>query len=375
MPSAVAVRCLLTLPGVSLLALTLACTRTRPQPRNEIARRDGDVLASGPAPRVTDSVPGDAMLAGGQVVFSGATGGDYLGVGGSQVVGGRIHGSARAAGGEIHVTATIDHNATIAGGNLTLDHTAVVGRNAYFAGGEIHIDGTVGQGLQVSGGTVVLDGRMNGDVEVTAGTLRIGPHATIAGALHYRVPRGQAHIDPGARMLGTVTALPVQRWRGFERAFRVIRFIWLLGFLVAGAVAVALAPHLATRAAAVLAQRPGYSSLVGIAWLVVLPIAAVLVAMTVIGIPLALLTGVIYFALAYLGRVVVAVWLGRMILGARTTEGRGGTFQRFIIGGVLLVIVALVPVLGSLVMLVATVMGLGALLLEIRDRTAAPLAS
>src|SRR5690242_21414797 len=78
----------------------------------QIVRRGGDVLGAGETVRIADSVPGDAMLAGGQLNFSGATGGDYLGVGGSQVITGRIHGSARVAGGEIRVAGPIERNVT-----------------------------------------------------------------------------------------------------------------------------------------------------------------------------------------------------------------------------------------------------------------------
>src|SRR5688572_13976598 len=96
-------RHVLALLGPVILA-TLACGRS--EPKNEVTRNGEDVLASGGAPNVPDSVPGDAIMAGGDVRFSGATGGDYLGVGGKQAISGRIHGSVRAAGGDVQVTAT-----------------------------------------------------------------------------------------------------------------------------------------------------------------------------------------------------------------------------------------------------------------------------
>ena len=367
----------LTLASCAVVQSTLACG-TPPQRRTDgqrgrhevqIVRRGGDMLGAGQTLQITDSVPGDAMLAGGQLTFSGATGGDYLGVGGSQVITGRIHGSARVAGGEIRVAAPIERNATIAGGTIELDRDGVIGRNAYFAGGTVRVDGAVRQGLHVSGGTVALGGQAGGDVEVNAGELRVGPGATIAGNLRYRVPAGNVHIDSGAHIAGTVTVLPPQEVGGVMRYFRIL---WLLGFLVAGAVAVALAPRFADAAAERMRERPGLSALAGVVWIIVIPIAALLVAVTVIGLPLALLACAVYAILLYLGRAVLAVWLGRLVVNMLGRTPVPEPLVSFLVGAIILIVLGLVPLIGPLVMLVATIFGLGALLVEIRAWSRAP---
>ena len=73
----------LTLLGAVLMASTLSCGRSE-QPPNEVTRRGEDVLATGSMATIMDSVPGDAILAGGDLSFAGAIGGDYLGAGGKQ---------------------------------------------------------------------------------------------------------------------------------------------------------------------------------------------------------------------------------------------------------------------------------------------------
>lgn len=365
-------RLLLALLGASLVALALSCGT--PQRRNQVQviRRGGDVLAAGGTLQITDSVPGDAMLTGGQLGFSGATGGDYLGAGGSQVITGRIHGNARVAGGQIRIAAPVDRNATIAGGSIEVDRAAVIGRNAYVAGGTVRVDGAVHQGLQVSGGTVILDGQVGSDVAVSAGELRVGPRASIAGDLRYRVPARRVHIDSAARITGRKIALPVRDWRGTLLFFRTV---WLLGFLLAGAAVVALAPGFATEAAERLRELPGLSAIVGLLWLIVVPIVAIFVAMTLIGLPLALLTCAVYVILAYIGRAVLALWLGRVVLGARARTDREGAVVSFLAGGIILVVVMLIPVLGQLVLLAATVLGVGALLVAIRAWVGRPAVS
>jgi hypothetical protein len=351
-------RPVLSLLAPVLLAATLSCGRS--EPKNEVTRNGEDVLASGGAPNVPDSVPGDAIMAGGDVRFSGATGGDYLGVGGKQAISGRIHGSVRAAGGDVQVTATVDRNATLAGGKVMLDSAAVIGRNAYLVGGDVQIYGTVRESLLASGGQVTLNGAVGRDVQINGGALRIGPRAQITGNLRYRVPAKDVHIDSAARISGTVTALHVpKRWGP-----GLWHLLWILGFLVVGAVMVALFPRFMGEAAEILPRRPGRSALVGLGWIILIPIAIVIATITIIGIPLALVATAVYMLLLYLGRTTIAVWLGRRVLGGRALTGRQGVLVSFLVGGLILLIVGIIPVIGSWLMVIATVLGLGTILLR-----------
>jgi hypothetical protein len=343
----------------ALLASTLACGGSDGQ-KSEVKRHGEDVLASGGTPSVPDSVSGDAIMAGGDVRFSGTTGGDYLGAGGKQTIGGRIHGSLRAAGGDVQVTATVDRNLTVAGGKVVLDSMAAIGRNAYLFGGDVQVNGAVREGLLASGGQVTLNGLVGRDVEINGGALRIGPRAQIAGNLRYRVPAKNVHIDPAARIAGTITALHVPKAWGPGPW----HLLWMLGFLVVGAAVVALIPRFAAEAAEILPRRPGWSALVGLGWIILVPIACIIAVITIIGIPLALVATAVYLVLLYLGRTPTAIWLGRRVLGARAVTGRQGAVVNFLIGGLILVLVGIIPLIGSWLLAIATVLGLGTILLR-----------
>jgi hypothetical protein len=350
-------RRLLALSRVALIVSTLSCGKSD-KPQNEVTRRSEDVIASGSTPTVMDSVPGDAILAGGDVSFGGITGGDYIGVGGKQAITGRIHGSLRAAGGEIHVAASVDRNATIAAGSVELDSAAVIARNAYVLGGTIQVNGTVRENVVASGGAVVLNGVVGRNVDVTGGALRVGPHAQIAGNLRYRVPAEKVQIDKAARITGTVTALPVtNRWG-------LWRVLWILGFLVVGAVVVALFPGFMAEAAEILPERPGRSALVGLGWGILVPIAICIAAITIIGLPLAFLTAAVYVVVVCIATVPFAVWLGHLLLGVRARRGREGALVNFLVGGFLLLVLSIIPVVGGWVSLIAALLGLGTILLQ-----------
>jgi len=304
-----------------------------------------------------DSVPGDLIFAGRETLLRGTVGGDYLVAAGEQEIGGRVRGSVRAVGGEVHVKGVVDRNATVAGGNVSLDSAGVIEKNAYFAGGNVQITGTVRGGLAAAGGNVAINGVVGGDVQVAGDELHIGPRAQIAGNLRYKVPPKNVRIDSAARISGTVTVLPVESQWGVER------WLWMLGLLLIGVVVVALFPRFSAEAAEILSRRPIAAAIVGVGWFFLAFLAIAFLWITVIGRPLAVLTLVAYMLLLFLADIPVGVWLGRWLL-----RFRGGTRRpvilEYLVGGVVLLAVVLIPVIGHVVLMIVTCLGTGLILLE-----------
>ena len=330
-----------------------------------ITRLGDDLLGTGGEVRVADSVIGDVMLSGGDLAFSGAAGGSYLGAGGNQEIGGRITESIRAAGGNVVVSAEVGRNVTLAGGNVLLDSAATITHNVYLAGGTVRMRGQVGNALTAFGGEVVVDGTVGGDARISGGQLRIGPNARITGALRHSIPAGKVTIDSGARIAGGVVALPATDGRGLGR---LLRTIWILGFLIAGAVIVALLPGFAAATAASVQDRAGASAAFGVAWLFGMPLVILIAAITVVGLPLAALLTAAYLILLYLGRAVVAVWLGEIILRRWRPTARVAPVWSFLVGAVLLLLIGIIPVIGTFLGFVVAVFGAGAVLVTVWPR-------
>ena len=326
-------------------------------------RNGDDVVMAGGSPfiRALDSVPGDAILFGGDATFEGTAGGDYLGAGGNQKIGGHIHGSVRSAGGEIHVMGAVDRNATIAGGNVSLDSAGIIGGNAYITGGNVTVAGSVRGSLLASGGNVTINGPVGRDVEVAAGGLTLGPRAQIAGSLRYRVDKSKVRIDPAAKVTGSITALPPRETGGLRGV------LWVLGFVIAGIIVVAIFPRFMMESAETLYQRPVRTGLAGLAWACLIPPFAVLAAVTFIGLPLAIVAMAAWFAIVFMGDLPVALWLGKKILGARAKPGRSGAIYSALVGGLIIAIVGLIPVLGPIVTIIVAIFGAGAMVLRLRS--------
>lgn len=356
------------LPGAcagSLLVLLAGCQPAAFETIDQAVhvRRGGDIVAAGRLVVVDDSVPGDVMAAAGDIRFGGDAGGDFLGGAGNLQLAGRLGGSLRAGGGNVEIATDVERNATVAGGQVVLEPAGHIHGNGYFAGGTIRLEGAVDQLVRADGRDVTLNGPIGGDVHVECESLRVGPNASINGDLRYRLAKGgRADIDPGARITGQVIALQP---KATNRISDVVRFLLMLGFLAAGLVAVAVLPGAAATAEARLRIRPGAAFGLGLAWLFLVPVAIAVVCITVIGIPLGLIGIALYLVSVYLARVVVGVWIGRLLLRRRNGRGRGDLALAFLVGGIALLLLGLIPWIGTAITIVACIFGLGAVALTL----------
>ena len=206
----------------------------------------------------------------------------------------------------------------------------------------------------VLSGEVVVSGRIDGDLFTAAGTARLLPSAEVTGDVGY----GDEHplVSDSARVHGNVEK---QDWPDVGGALAWIGgfVFWLaisLSLLVLGALLLLVAPRAADSLAGRSRERVGPTIAIGIAILIVLPILSVIAAITLFGLPLALILGlalVPLFATAYLA--------SALVLGRRMLAPPRGRMLALLLGLAILRVVAFVPILGALVSLAAVVFGLG----------------
>jgi hypothetical protein len=124
-----------------------------------------------------------------------------------------------------------------------------------------------------------------------------------------------------------------------------------------------------------LRARPWLASLFGILALICIPIAAVLVMITIIGIPVGLLALLGYVALLIIGYVSASVVLGGLLLDKFKSDAAAQTAWR--VGAAVLAMLVIatlgrVPIVGGLVALAALVIGVGVIVAATVHRKGTP---
>ncbi len=361
---------------VALLALGVAAQEARTDERTvKVERRAGDDLfTAGGSVRIGRPVGGDVFAAGGNVDVDGAVGGDAVVAGGNVRIGAPVAQTLYAAGGQLVISAPIGHNARIAGGEVEFDRRAQVAGNVSVAGGQVTIEGRVNGYLRVAGGSVVIDGAIEGDVVSTAGSIELGPNARIGGSLRY-ASRDAIKQHPDAQVLGGITSLPFEaRAPAGESSYAVgggAGWVWTAGLLLVAVVLSAALPEASRRVTETLLRRPAMSLLLGFIALVCIPVAAILLLVTIIGIPLGLLVLLLYPPLLLIGYVGTGIGVGHLALRryapTRSTQ-TGWRIAAAAAGMLALALLGRLPWLGGLLVFAALLIGVGALALQFARR-------
>jgi len=286
---------------------------------------------------------------------------DRVVVGGHVDIDDSVAGSVYAAGGHVTVDAPVEGGVRAAGGFVSIGPNALIERNASLAGGQVEVRGTVKGNLRVGAGRVVIDGTVDGDASVASGSLELGPNARIAGKLRYR---GEGLERAAGAQVGSVERLERHRHHGDFVAFghSTGRWVWTVGLmLIAGIVAAAL-PGFSGRMAEELRTRPWMTLLLGFVALICIPVAAVLIMITIVGIPIGILALLSYALLVIVGYACASVVVGGLLLERFRSEAAQRTAWRA--GAAVLTMLAIallgrLPFVGHAFVLMALVGGVG----------------
>jgi len=322
-----------------------------------------DLLTFGERVEIRAEVDGDVIAAGSDVVVAAPIAGYVIAAARHVSVRERVGNDLIAAGETVDVMASVEDRAIAAGRNVRV-HPGVEIGSAYLTGNTVSIDGDVRDFLRAGGREVRIAGNVGGNVDVAAARVSVLPGAVIEGNLVVESPE-PPEVSPQADVRGSVDHRMPDRGTG-GLGWAAGWLFYTVGLLALGLVTVALMPAWAEQVGAKLAARPGASIGVGVLALIVAPIVAAMLLVTVIGIPLGVLLTALYVAALLLAAVLVAYRLGAWLLdllGRRDAS----PFLRIIIGAIVLALAMSLPWIGGLVALVAVALGLGALLLERRD--------
>jgi len=326
----------------------------------------GDYFSAGQSLIFENPIAGDLIAAGRDIDVKANVGGDAVIAGRNVRVPGNITQDIYAAGDSLWLNGAIARNARIAGRTVEVTPNSTIEGNASVAAGDVRIDGNVNGYIQAVGRHVYINGPVGGDVEATANQVELGPNARIAGKLRYTSEK-EIIRDPAAQVMGPVEY--IQRTDLWGRSYRgLMLLLWTAGLILVAIVAAAILPNAYARVTSTLETRPGLSLLLGIAATFFIPIAAFILILSFIGIPLGLLAMAIYLALLLLGYVTAGTTLGDFVL-RRWKPDLSRTSWRIaaaVLGVLLLGLAGFIPVVGSLVMFAALLFGVGAVVLQVR---------
>jgi len=338
---------------------------------------DDDLYAAAETIIIDGTVNGDLWAAGNTITVNGIVNGSVMAAGRIVNINGDITHAVRAVGETININGDVGGDLMAGCGRMNIASTARIGGDLVFGADIVRIDGPIEGNIRGGGREVTISNGVNGNVELEVESLTILSTANIGGDLNY-TSEEEADIQSGAQITGATTHKLPEAKKDWAKVFPFVIFFGVLAkvlsflmALVAGVVIIFLAPRRLTSIAEAIGTRPGPSAGWGALIVFVAPIAAVLVCLTIIGIPVGLIALALYGIALYLAQIPVGLFIGRWIIGRfRVVEGKAIMVGALAIGLAILKLLSLIPYFGFVVGLAVVIFGLGAVVAAERKRRA-----
>jgi uncharacterized RDD family membrane protein YckC len=257
--------------------------------------------------------------------------------------------------------------------------------------GDTRVSGEVTDSAVAVLGNTTIDGKVAGDTVTVLGDLDLGPHADIGGDAV--VIGGSVRRDPAAVIRGSVQNVLGGDFGSFGWLHAWVRHCLLYGRPLAfapglgwawGVALACLALYVAlallfreglSRCVRTFETQPGHTVLAGLSAALLTPVLLVLLCVTVIGIAAVPFVVFTLLCVGLFGKAVMLAWLGGRLTGKSGAGTTSHPAVAVLIGGALVLVLYVVPILGFLVYKLLGFLGLGAvvytLILALRANRAA----
>jgi cytoskeletal protein CcmA (bactofilin family) len=366
---------------IFFLALAFSPVRVFAQSENEFlpsgTEINSDYIRLANVVQIDGEVHGDAFLVGGVVIVNGKIDGDLFVFGGKVTVNGLVGNSIRIIGGDVTINSTVGRNTLLVCGNCLVTKQASISGSLLAAAGNLELSaGAIGKGFRFFGNRLYLNSEIaNEAFVVSQQQFVLGPNASISGDLKY-TGANQAVLSQGATVSGSITYEKNNPEGDFPRFFGaksifdlrdrltpVVNFGFLIIALLIGFLLMGIFPRWFEKSVQAMEKKPAASFGLGLISIVTVPVVSVLLAVTLVGIPVSIVAILIGYSLYVLAGFIAAFFIGRILLVRFLGERRGWALT---VGLVIFYILGFFPYIGQLLRLLVTTYAIGGIVLSYR---------
>ncbi len=312
----------------------------------------GDLIAFAQSIEISGSVLGDIYVFGRNIEVDGRAGGGYVGFG--QV---------------IRIGDSIGQSVYVLAQSFRSGRDATIAGDLFAMGEGINVGGTVGRNATVFGNTLTISGEVKRDVTFRGQVATVQSSATIGGNLDVGLPDVEdLEVASAANIVGeTIVDVPVPGREDEEEDEDGILSVWTIAWTALWLVTAFLSGLLLLWALPALRRVPldnlnGILLSAGFGFVLVTatPVLAVVLAVTLIGLPAGLVIGAVWVLSLYVSKIVVAHFLGNALLRPKQHDIRSMLLP--LLAGLVLVLIAVsLPYVGWVINLLLVIIGLGAM--------------
>ncbi len=326
----------------------------------------GNYYALGDSVEISGTVTGDVYVLGGQVFIDGHVQGDVLALGASVEISGTVGNNIRVLGGQVTLSGDVEKNITVLTGNFQVMPSADLKGNLVCIAGNADIASSVAEDVTVFASNLRVSNELHKNLEAYVGQFRLTSKAVIDGDVTYG-SNTVAMLDPAAKILGQVTYESSYFSRFFEGSWiKGLLFgskvaTLLMNFfysLITGLILIRLFPKTVDCALQALKAEHWKAFIYGLVLLVLLPLASLILLMTILGAPFALTLIAFNIIGFYTAKIFTILWSSDAVF--RKFKLKPSRSLTLCLGLVVYFLLTSIPIFGTVVALVTMLFGVGA---------------
>jgi cytoskeletal protein CcmA (bactofilin family) len=331
---------------------------------------ENTIFASGRTVDISSEVKGDVFCAGQNVTVSGTIHGDVICAAQTVHVSGLVEGDVRLAGQTVTVGGEIKGNASVAAQSFNLESSGKIDGDVSLGSGEGTFNGVVGRDVAASAEHIFISSQVGRDIKGNISRLVLSSSASVQGNIDYASNNSIERAE-GSVVNGKITRSDVKNEDsnkgavfGFAAGWFVYLFLAMLFMSMALALVFPRLLHNVTDEARSSVLRV---LLVGFLANFLVPFLILLVAITIIGLPLALLLGLLWLVILLLSGPLTGYYIGRLLL-----PNSRSPLLIMLVGATVLLVLYFIPLIGLLALAFAVWIGSGMAVLKIFKQTPRP---
>jgi cytoskeletal protein CcmA (bactofilin family) len=329
---------------------------------------DDLVILGGSDVVIDGTVNGDVFIFAQRATIRGTIQGDVFAAVQNIEVDGRIEDDARIVAQNVRINGKIKRNLWAAAQDVTIYRNGDVGRNASVASELMTLVGIIQGNLDGAMQSLYIQGTLGGTGKINVKDILLGSEGKLGGDLLYTSPNPVV-IEPGGQIVGRTERTespPPKEWQTYQKKHaRGLGFIWPLlsffGGLIIWAVWKRLLPTSWFAWQQNINEEPGKSALIGLILIGGIPIISLLILITIVGIPLAMMTMFVYGFIYYLSHLVAGSVLGTYLYKRLGWQENNWVFP---LGYSVISLLSIVPFLGFFIHVAVFALGLGSLFIK-----------
>ncbi|MGM9878482.1 MAG: polymer-forming cytoskeletal protein [Bacilli bacterium] len=306
--------------------------------------------------KLEDTVNGDSAIAGNLVDIIGNI--DGIGFIAGQTV--NVNGNLEygfLAGQNVNINGNITKNVYSAGETITISKDATIGRDLFLAGNNIILNGNLQRNIRIYATNVTIekDATIEGNITIEASNIKVEDGAVIKGTLKYNKDT-KSDINSNSN-IGKITTYEISDNKGFNTSELLVS---LLNMIVVFLVITIIIPKTLDKTNELYEKKNNnYIKNIGIGFLILIcvPLISLILLASNIGVYLGLIMALLYAIAIYLSFIISGYLLANLIL-VKLMKLKTNRYLSGIIGIIFLKILMFIPVLSTIICLIAITLGL-----------------